>query len=445
MIYTRVKNFNMVRFIIIFIFFVFSYGICKDKLVIISPHWEGVKIEIAQAFKKWYMENYGKEVEIEYIDQGGTADDLRFVESLFKKNPDGIGIDIFFGGGTAPYLRLKEKGLLARYKVKDEILRNIPKRCAGIPTYDKDFYWYGVVLSSFGILYNKKVLKYLGLPYPKKWEDLGKECYFSWVGAADPRHSGSMHMMYEIILQSYGWEKGWQVIFSLAGNTKHFSKSASQVAKDTSIGEVALSLCIDSYALSQIEINGEENMGFAIPEGLTVINPDSVGILKGAPHYKVACRFIDFLLSYQGQLLWMVKRGEKGGPKEFSLHRFSIRPDVYRHPKIIFRSLNPYRYKGTLNYNFKLASKRWVLLNDMIGSCIIDCHKELVKAWKIVLKSKNEKLREEFYRLPFDEKLQKFFWSNWHDQIFRNKYINWWLNFSRRKFKRIIEEFNLIY
>ena len=426
-------------FILFIIFFCF-YLPAAEKLVIISPHWEGVKIEISNAFKKWYLKKYGEKVEIEWIDQGGTSDDLKFVESLYKKNPEGIGIDLFFGGGVSPYIRLKKLGYLKRYRVPYRILKKIPKKCAGIPNYDRSYYWYGVVLSGFGILYNKKVLNYFSLPVAETWEDLGKKEYFSLVGAADPRHSGSMHMMYEIILQAYGWKKGWEIILSLSGNTKAFSSSASQVAKDTTIGEVAVSLCIDSYALAQIEMNGEENMGFILPENLTVINPDAIGILKGAPHIETAKKFINFLLSYQGQLIWMLKKGVKYGPDKYSLNRFSILPEVYKNPDIKFKSINPYKVGKTIKYNFILATKRWNVLNDMIGCFAVDCHPYLKKAWEIVKDTENVHLKRRFFEIPVEEKEQKLLWRNWSNSVFRNRYINEWLNFSIEKYKGIIKE-----
>lgn len=412
----------------------------SEKLVIISPHWEGVKIEVSKAFNNWYKKNYGKEVKIEWIDQGGTSDDLKFVESLFKKNPEGIGIDLFFGGGISPYIRLKKLGYLERYRIPYRLLKKIPKSCAGVPNYDRHYYWYGVVLSGFGILYNKKVLKYFSIPVPETWEDLGKKEYYSLVGAADPRHSGSMHMMYEIILQAYGWENGWKTILSIAGNTKTFSSSASQVAKDTSIGEVAVSLSIDSYALSQIEINGEENMGFIFPENLTVINPDAIGILKGAPNINTAKKFINFLLSKEGQILWMLKKGERGGPEKYSLNRFSILPEVYKNPGIKFKNINPYKVGKTIKYNFILATRRWNVLNDMIGCFAVDCHPYLKKAWKIVKETERKDIKRRFFEIPVEEREQKLLWRNWQNPVFRNHYINEWLNFSIEKYKGIIKE-----
>ncbi len=433
-------KFIMKRRILLGLFFLSSITLnCDKKLVIISPHWEGVKIEFTRAFFTWYEKNYNERVKIEWIDQGGTTDNLKYVESLFKKNPDGIGIDLFFGGGLSPFLKLKEEGLLEKYKLPTSILKKIPKTCGGIPNYDKDFYWYGVVLSGFGILYNKKVLEFLKLPVPETWKDIGEGCYYSLVGTADPRHSGSMHMMYEIILQAYGWEEGWKTLFSIAGNTKNFSISASEVARQTAIGDVGISLCIDSYALAQIEVNGKENIGFVLPENQTVINPDCIGILKGAPNIEVAKKFVDFLLSYEGQLLWIQKKGKKGGPKEYSLNRFPILPEIYDNPEIEF-DINPYQIKNTIKYDFQLAANRWAILDDMIGAFMIDPHDKLKKAWKIVLDTKNRNLKRKFYEKPVDEKIQRFLWENWKDAIFRNKYLNEWVKFSLKKFKNIIIE-----
>jgi ABC-type Fe3+ transport system substrate-binding protein len=411
---------------------------CKERLVIISPHWEGVRIEISEAFNKWHMDKYGGEAEIEWIDQGGTSDNMKFVESLYSKTPEGIGIDMFFGGGISPYISLKEKSLLEQYRMPKELLKQIPAFCAGIPNYDRDFYWYGIILSGFGILYNKKVLDFLSLPEPETWESLGDRIYFGWVGNGDPRHSGSLHMMYEIILQAYGWKKGWEVIFAIAGNTRNFSASASAVAKNTSSGEVAVSLCIDSYALAQIEVNGAENMGFLLPEKLTVINPDAIGILKGAPNLATAKRFIDFLLSYEGQLIWIQKKGKQGGPRRYSLNRFSIRPDVYKDNTLEAGIFNPYSLQGTVRYDFDLASKRWDVLNDLVGALIIDPHRHLRKSWGIIVRSdKNASLRSRFFGMPVDAGLQRFLWENWDDPVFRNQNINQWVDFSRGKFKSI--------
>ncbi|HPP12930.1 MAG TPA: ABC transporter substrate-binding protein, partial [bacterium] len=245
--------------------------------------------------------------------------------------------------------------------------------------------------------------------------------------------------------QAYGWERGWQVILSLAGNTRHFSASASQVARATSLGDVAVALCIDSYALAQIQVNGLDNLGFVLPEGLTVINPDGIGILKGAPNLTTACRFIDFLLSSSGQLVWMLPPGTPEGPREFALNRLSIRPETYQRPGILFASFNPYQRSRSLPYNFSLAARRWGLLNDLLGSCVIDPHAELSRAWHLLRKTSNKQLWQQFYQLPLKPAAQRFFWENWSDPVFRNQYLTRWLNFSREKFTMVARQIQYLY
>ena len=252
-------------------------------------------------------------------------------------------------------------------------------------------------------------------------------------------------MMYEIILQAYGWKKGWEIIFAMAGNTRNFPSSASAVAKNTASGEVALSLCTDSYALAQIEVNGAENMGFILPEKLTVINPDAAGILKGAPNLSTARSFVDFLLSYEGQFIWMQKKGREGGPEKYSLNRFSIRPDVYNDSRLEHGIFNPYTLQGTMRYDFDMAARRWDMLDDLIGALVIDPHRHLRKSWGIILESeKNASLRKKFFEIPVDVELQRFLWENWSDPVFRNTTLNQWGNFSREKFRAIERQARLL-
>ena len=421
-------------FVFLFFFILVIPCWCQEKIVIISPHWEGVKIEIGKIFQDYYRKVKNTDIKIEWLDQGGSSDDLKYVESLFQKNPETTGIDIFFGGGLDPYLLLKEKGYLMPFKVNEKIIKEIPAQCGGIPNYDKDYTWYGIVLSSFGILCNKKVLEFIKAPIPEKWSDLAKPEYYGWVGTSDPRHSGSMHMMFEIILQANGWKKGWDTILGILANTTSIPTSASQAAKDTAIGQTAVSLSIDSYALAQIEVNGPENMCFILPEGQTVINPDCAGILKGAPNLKNAQMFIEFLLSDQCQKLLMYPKNSPGGPEEYSLNRLSIKPRVYENCSEI--TVNPYKKEMDFSFDFKLASRRWSLLNDLIGVFSIDCAGLARKAYKKVIDDPSKK--DIFFMVPVKESEQGYLIENWKDPVFRNKHLNKYLNFSTQKYKLCI-------
>ena len=135
-----------------------------DRLVLLSPHWEGIKYEFERAFQAQYLRETGRTVEFEWVDVGGTSEALRFLRSEFKNKPEGIDIDIFFGGGLEPYLALKQQNLLESYMLPQQLLEKIPPRLGGVPLYDPGYTWYGATLAGFGIVYNKVVLRLIKRP-----------------------------------------------------------------------------------------------------------------------------------------------------------------------------------------------------------------------------------------------------------------------------------------
>src|SRR5207302_1608159 len=105
---------------------------------------------------------------------GGTSQIIRYIGARFESNPEGIGIDILFGGGTDIFLRFADQGLLEAIEMPPSVLgKRIRPHLNGIPLYDSRGRWYGPILSSFGILYNREVLKRIGQPEPRHWADLG--------------------------------------------------------------------------------------------------------------------------------------------------------------------------------------------------------------------------------------------------------------------------------
>jgi len=412
----------------------------EKKLVIISPHWEGIRKEFGRAFSEWTAAHKGFTTQVEWLDMGGTSDDLRYVKNEFARSPDGINIDLFFGGGIDPYLQLAEAGLLLPCHVPEEVLSRIPSTIAGIPVYDPQRRWFGAAHAGFGIIYNKPVLRYVGLPQPRTWEDLASPAFLSWVGSGDPRSSGSMHMLYEIILQAYGWQKGWGIVVRMGANVRGFSRSASQVPQDTAAGEVACGLAIDAYAGRVVAAVGDELMGFELPQGLTVVNPDAIGVLKGAPHKELAELFVQFVLSEEGQRLWVLKPGVEGGPKKFALGRSSVIPGLpalYGDRAAVH--FEPYSYKGGFSFDSDKSNRRWVILNDLLGAVIIDAHDDLAAAWRVVKdRPPDDPALRELLRPPLsEEELLRMAAESWDDAAFRSRTVAGWSAEARARYRRI--------
>lgn len=430
----------VIRYLIIAIAAALSVGPtnAQDKLVLVSPHSDEIQNEFGGAFKTHYQAATGRTVLLEWLDVGGgTSSILRYIKSEFKRQPGGIQIDLFFGGGIDPYTELADVGLLQPCHLPDDVLASIAPTIGGIPVYDPEFRWFGATLAGFGIVYNKRVLETLGFKVPKTWEELGDPRYATWVGSGDPRFSGSVHMAYELILQAYGWDRGWEVITTMGANVRNFAGSGSQAPKDVAVGEVAFGLSIDFYAWAQVAEVGEAFIGFTMPDNMTIVNPDGLGILKGAPSPEVARAFVTFVMSEPGQKLWFLKRGVPGGPVHRQLNRFTVIPELYsKHRDNAAVTLNPFEWRSDLIYDSAKASARWSILNDMIGAFVIDSHDRLRYAWDRV---QNDGLTGEEIRqlsaMPLSERAAQELGAVWRqDPKLRVQKLSEWSEFTREKY-----------
>ena len=422
------------------VFPILSYA--QDELVIISPHPEGIETEFGTNFEKWYQEQTGSTVKTDWRDVGGTSSNYRFIESEFKRVPEGIGIDIFFGGGTDNYLRLSNMGWLHAYKLPEAQLTEMMQSFQGIPLYDAEHQWYGAALSSFGIMYNEELREMLQLPKATAWEDLGDLALLGRIGAADPRESGSAHMVYEIILQTLGWEAGFALLTKIGGNVRGFSAGANAIPTDVVAGQVIYGLAIDFYAYGQIAVVGADKIKYVVPADGAVVTADPIAILKGAPNLTVAQKFLEFVLSENAQRLWMLRDTDPEGPTwKGGLNRASVLPALYDTLGERCIVPNPFAMEGTpFRYDSDKGGARWDLVNGLFGVLIIDTHKDLVNAWKAIQKCKDPAKRDAaiaaLTKMPITEtEAMQMAATDWKDPSIRNEKIKEWGQFAKEKFK----------
>ncbi len=410
-----------------------------EQLVIISPHRKSIQNEFIPKFREHYEATYGKKIKVEWLDQGGTSDDLRFIRSKFKRNPKTSGVDLFWGGGDTAFNDLKADGLLSNYQLPSELQKHLPKKAAGVALHDKDGAWYGTAISSFGLFFNRKLLKKLNLPEPKVWADLASAKYKGHVSVTDPRRSGSFATMNYIVLQSNGWSKGWDILHGIAGNSKGFAHSSSDPIKNVVSGAARVAMAIDFYATSKIADLGENNVGFVLPEKQTVLNPDPVAVLKGAPNRVAAERFVNFVLSDSPQKLFVLPKGTDGGPKLASLGRMSVNTKVYSDTAgARISAFNPHTLKSVQTVNTARASKVRKILNDLVGVLLVDTHADLEKAWaKTIEKGLKPSDIKVLTEMPILESELESYAEKWNDQVFRNEKINEWTKFAKAKYSRL--------
>jgi len=411
-------------------------------LVVISPHNEAIREEFERGFARWTADRLGAAVDIDWRVVGGSSEAIRFVQSEFARKPDGIGVDVFFGGGQEPFYELAEKGWSAPCPLPAPVLDGLPAEIGGIELRDPAGRWYGSAVSTFGILENLRVQKLAGLPRVERWEDLADPRLMGWVGAGDPRGSGTMHVMFESFLQARGWEEGWRLLTCLAGNTRRFDRISTTTAKDAALGETAYALAIDFYAFSQIASAGRTNLTFVLPSDFSALVPDGVAVLRGAPNAALACQFLEFVLSDAGQELWLLPVGHPGGPTRHSIERMPVRPDLYRRHRAVSNvESSPFERVTGFRYDARLAQQRRGVVATMAGALFVDVHPDLQRAWRSVVRrgATPEHVRQ-LGTVPISEQeARELSAGPWKDSRTRNAYRTSWQTWARTKYRSLAE------
>ena len=432
-----------------------------DRLVIVSPHNEAIRHEFTAAFRRHYRERTGRDVAIDWRIPGGTSDIARYMASEFTASfrnhwvnhlgrkwdstvdaafdnpavvpdPDpaadtpaeaarraflasrnGIGIDLFFGGGAYDFIQRARAGHLVDSGVvasnpgifNDGVL---PQNVSGEPFYDPAGLWIGTAVSSFGICYNSDSLERLGvLEVPASWDALADPRLARQVALADPTKSGSAAKAFEQIIQQKmqqqagnaagdadqavrdGWLAGLGLIQKITANARFFTDAAPKVPLDVSQGDAAAGMCIDFYGRFQSEAvranGGESRLQYFTPLGGSSVGVDPIAMLRGAPNPDTARAFIEFVLSGEGQKLWDFKVGTPGGPERFALRRLPVRKDFYIPANEPHRSdpgVDPYVEAAHFTYHEKWTGPLFRVISFAIRAMSIDTHDEQAEAWR---------------------------------------------------------------
>lgn len=405
-----------------------------ETLLVMSPHRREVRQEYGRGFREHMLQGHARNVAVRWLDTGGTSKMLKDLESRYAVSPGAPGVDIMFGGGVAPYYQADRRGWLERVHLPAGTLAAIPVRCAGAPVYDSGGRWYGVALSGFGILYNRVLVERMGLPEPATWVDLARPEFLSWLGSGDPRSSGSVHMCYEIVLQAYGFEKGWSLITRICGNVRRFGEGGGAAPREVAAGEVAAGMVIDQYAQTVVDAMGAGALVFVLPKDATNIGADAIAVLRGAAHRELAELFVAYVLSVPGQRLLFQPAGRNG--QRHALHRMPVVKTLYDDPAA--PETRPYQLGGQFEYDIEKGSRRWRIINDLIGVWLIDAHPDLVRAWQAVIRGACVPERvDELGRAPCSEEQLMAMAAQWDDPRVRLKITRKWARAATQRYRRL--------
>jgi len=278
--------------------------------------------------------------------------------------------DIFWASAVDAFQVLKAEGLLEKVRMPEALLRRIPNSIGTFPIHDPDGHYFGFAVSGYGLMWNTRYLELYKLPAPKEWTDLADPRYHGHLVISAPSRSGTTHLTIEVILQAYGWDKGWALLLQMGGNMGSVTERSFGVPEAVISGQYGIGVVIDFFGLSAIASG--HPIAFAYPS-LTSVVPASVAVVKGAPNGENARAFVEYLLSDEGQL------------RLFSpeIGRLPVVPDLYARAPASYPNLFTMKLGG-VGFDSKLSSSRRNVVNSLYDHLITFRHADLKAAWAAI-------------------------------------------------------------
>ena len=270
----------------------------ENELYLITPVSKDVHDPVLKAFEQYAKKKWNIDVKTSAIPKGTPVAYGQILE--WKGNPQA---DIFWGGEGTLFDDLAAQGLLEKVQLPQTMWDEIPAsigKPVPLPLKDPKMFWVGTMLEPYGIIYQPKLLKRLGVEI-KDWDDLLNPKLKGQIAQCTPDRSSSSHATCEVILQTFGWEKGWDWLKKLAANTGIFTARSRDVPNVVAKGEFAVGFGVPSY-MAFAEVLGGYELMYVYPTN-AYVTPEPMSVLKGAPHPKVAHAFIEFMISEEGQKL----------------------------------------------------------------------------------------------------------------------------------------------
>jgi iron(III) transport system substrate-binding protein len=270
----------------------------ENELYLITPVSKDVHDPVLKAFAAYAKKRWNVDVKTSAMPQGTPVAYGQILE--WKGKPRA---DVFWGGEGTLFDNLAKEGLLDKLQLPDKMWNEIPAEIGkpvGLPLKDPKRFWVGTMLEPYGIIYQPKLLKRLGVEI-RDWDDLLNPKLKGQIAQCTPDRSSSSHASYEVVLQTYGWEKGWDWLRKLAVNTGIFTARSRDVPNVVAKGEFAVGFAVPSYMAFAEVLNGYD-VKYVYPKN-AYVTPEPMAVLKGAPHARTAHAFVEFMLSEEGQKL----------------------------------------------------------------------------------------------------------------------------------------------
>ena len=357
-------------------------------------------------------------------------------------NDSAKGVDLAWGGTQGLFNKMDKLGLLLHIdnsSLVDYVKNNINLNFNHFISMDENnsIIWTGNALHTFGIIVNQEFLEENNLEVPSKFENLANESYYisskETIKITDPPLSTSHIRIYQIILQTYGWEEGWSILTRIGGNAGF---NPVMIPDHEPAEEIRLA--IDFYGM--IAKRENPNTQFILPDDCTVdTNPVALGI--NVDDQEAAEAFLQFIFSPEGQAIWLTE-----GLDRLPINEQAFKTAYGQTKSDLYELFNKTKSLAYAPFNETLAELTEVILAYYFHYTITENHGNLRKTWgEMVNQLRDEKINKSHF-LYLVKKLGKVNLTleeaiaismNMPDSIIASLFEEQWGNYARDKYEDI--------
>ncbi len=276
----------MKKFLVAISLVVFVVAFAKVQLVLYTSVPSSIIVEIEKAF-----ERANPDIDL-VVWRSGTSKVTAKITAELKAG--GIKADVLWTADPSYYIYLKERGLLEKYISPES--RYIPNAFK-----DPQGYFVGTRIMAVTVAYNTDLLGKSDLP--KTWKDLLAKRFKNSIISASPLYSGTSLVWLYAMVKLYGWD----FLEKLADNGLTIVSSNKTVSQELAKGSYKIAIVLD-YMIRNLKSKGSHvDLMYLDENNVLIWSP--IAIIKGTKHLEEAKKFVDFVISKEGQKI-LVEKGK---------------------------------------------------------------------------------------------------------------------------------------
>ncbi|MBP5979968.1 MAG: ABC transporter substrate-binding protein [Halomonas sp.] len=254
-------------------------AVADDKLVLYTSQPNSDAQQTVDAFQAAYPD-----IEVEWVRDGTT----RLMTRLRSELAAGVSNpDVLLIADSMTMESLKQEGELQAYL-------SPAREAFDAELFDPEGYYYGTKLITTGIVYNTGADE-----QPQSWQDLLKPEYESLVTMPSPLYSGAALIHMAAISENS--ELGESYYDALHANRTEAQGGNGGVFNAVAAGTKPYGIVVDFLPIREAAKGSP--VEFVFPEeGVSAVT-EPVAIMAGAKNVDAAQKFVDFVLSQEGQQL----------------------------------------------------------------------------------------------------------------------------------------------